>query len=339
VSRVDVYAVTAPGIVPDSELLRLGARIGSVTVKSPRDPDRTVEAGESASDIEPLEGQGMDQGARARMTEQLTAEALSPVAWPGAADVARLRAAPGVGAPTGTDVAAPARTYVGVSIDTRGRPGPMSRRVSVPVVSAPPAPSAATVTYDERAVTIRWAAPSADSEVTYHVYDVPEPSAPAEPAADVQTPPSGERRLTSEPIAETSYADERVLWGARRCYAVRSVVAVGALTVESNAPSATCVTLADTFAPAPPKGLTGVASEASISLIWEASGEKDLAGYIVMRGLPGAPLTAITPLPIQATIFNDAVQPGVRYVYAIAAVDTAGNRSGESNRFEEAGRN
>jgi hypothetical protein len=32
------------------------------------------------------------------------------------------------------------------------------------------------------------------------------------------------------------------------------------------------------------------------------------------------------------------VPAGVRYVYAIVAVDTAGNRSAPSNRFEEAAR-
>jgi hypothetical protein len=123
---------------------------------------------------------------------------------------------------------------------------------------------------------------------------------------------------------------------------VRAVATVGALSVESGEQPAKCVTLVDTFPPAAPKGLTGVASEAAISLIWEPNTEKDLAGYLVLRGVPPGDnvetLAPVTPAPIQATIFNVAVQPGVRYVYAIVAVDKAGNRSGPSNRFEEAAR-
>lgn len=328
ISRVDVYAVTAAANIPDDQLMRLGSRIGSVDVKSPRDPNRTIEPDESASDIEPLEGDGLDQGARARVAEQLTGATLTPVEWPSAADAARLRLPAGAGAAVAVAAPAPSRNYLAVSIDTRGRPGPISRRVSVPVLPAPPAPSAATVRYDESAITVEWTPPAdATATTTYSVYEV------------ATETPSLETRLTPKPIAETKYSDARLVWGARRCYAVRSVATAGGLSVESEEPPATCVTLADTFPPAAPKGLSGVASEGSINLIWEANGEKDLAGYLVLRGTAGGPLAPIAPSPIQATIFNNAVPAGVRYIYAIVAVDTAGNRSAESNRFEEAGRN
>ena len=37
-----------------------------------------------------------------------------------------------------------------------------------------------------------------------------------------------------------------------------------------------------------------------------------------------------------ATTYRDeTVKPGVRYIYAVVAVDKAGNRSAESNRVEE----
>jgi hypothetical protein len=74
-----------------------------------------------------------------------------------------------------------------------------------------------------------------------------------------------------------------------------------------------------------------------ISLIWNANTEADLAGYVVLRGeAPGDTLQPLTPSPIKETTFRDTtVKPGMRYVYAIVAVDTAGNRSGESLRVED----
>ena len=73
-------------------------------------------------------------------------------------------------------------------------------------------------------------------------------------------------------------------WGEKRCYAVRTVETIGAFTIESDAPQPRCVTLADTFPPAAPQGVQGIPSEGAINLIWEPNPEKDLAGYIVLRG-------------------------------------------------------
>ena len=104
----------------------------------------------------------------------------------------------------------------------------------------------------------------------------------------------------------------------------------------------TCVTPKDTFPPAAPKSLAAVAGPGAISLIWDANEEADLAGYVVLRGeAPGAELRAITSEPIRETTYRDTtVQPGVRYVYAVVAVDraTPQNVSAQSNRVEETAR-
>jgi hypothetical protein len=108
-----------------------------------------------------------------------------------------------------------------------------------------------------------------------------------------------------------------------------------------------CVTPKDTFPPAAPKGLGAVSSGGAINLIWEPNAEPDLAGYIVLRGEVsaggGAPaeLRQITPAPIQETTYRDAgVKVGVRYVYAVVALDkaTPPNVSAQSNRVEETAR-
>ena len=52
-------------------------------------------------------------------------------------------------------------------------------------------------------------------------------------------------------------------------------------------------------------------------------------------------LAALTPSPVRETTFRDTtVRPGVRYVYAVVAVDTADpqNVSPQSNRAEETAR-
>jgi hypothetical protein len=46
-------------------------------------------------------------------------------------------------------------------------------------------------------------------------------------------------------------------------------------------------------------------------------------------------MVSVTPAPIQVTTLRDPVPPGVRYVYAVEAVDKAGNTSMPSSRSEE----
>ena len=182
------------------------------------------------------------------------------------------------------------------------------------------------MTYTEEAVTVQWLAAGQDvaDGVGYHVYEMEGPS---------------ETQLTKAPITETLFADSRMVWGATRCYGVRSVETVGVLAIESEATERVCVTLADTFPPAAPKGLQAVASEGAISLIWDANAEADLDGYFLLRAKgPGDELTPVMTSPIRETAFQDQVPSGVRYVYALQAIDRFGNRSPISERIEETAR-
>ena len=95
----------------------------------------------------------------------------------------------------------------------------------------------------------------------------------------------GQQRLTQTPLTEPRYDDSRIEWGATRCYTVRTVETIGGLSLESEAPPPQCQTLVDTFPPSAPKDLQLVAGERSINLIWAPNSEKDVAGYIVLRGV------------------------------------------------------
>jgi hypothetical protein len=325
VARVDVYAFTGPAAVSDADVVRRGVLVASVKVKSPKDPDQTIGPDEPASDLDPLVGPGLAQGATARMGEDLPASAV-----------------------TAADEPAP-RTYVAVGLTTKNRRGPLSNRAAIPLGAAPPPPSQPQLAYGESAFIVAWvAAPSvgaADESTTaakmaYHVYDV-SPPAPITNSSDHQTParPPGPMRLTTTPITETSYIDRRMEFGVRRCYTVRAVRMVDNLSVEGDAAPESCETPVDTFPPAVPMGLTAVASEGTINLIWDPNTESDLAGYLVLRADgPSAALKAVTPKPITESTFSDNVPSGVRYTYAIQAVDTAGNVSNGSTPVEETSR-
>ena len=339
VERVDVYGITGPRTFTDEQILKLGTKVASIEVKAPRDPEATTEPDEPAEDVDPPEGKGLDQGALAHITDALSEQALTPVI---AKDTKPKKAdrdqAPSEGPLLPAPMLSPSRTYVGVGVSTRGRKGPMSTRVAVPLVPPPLPPPTPQVAYDEKAITVSWApvaAAATDSaadqvlpstplgvgrrQLAYHVYE-------------------GATRLTKAPLPEPAFADARLTWGEERCYTVRTAEKVDDTVIESAATSEKCVTPVDTFPPAAPASLQTVASVGAITLIWEPNTEKDLAGYIVLRGGSESDLEPITPSPITATGFKDDLAPGTRHVYAVRAVDKAGNMSPPSNHAEDTAR-
>jgi hypothetical protein len=209
----------------------------------------------------------------------------------------------------------------------------------VAVAPAPPAPSDLAVTYTETALTLVWA-PAAEA-AAFNVYDVPA-DPPALQRVSIPTPPAAAGQLpvpaNPKPLPGPPFVDSRLAFGTPRCYVVRAVSVFGAQAIESEASAARCVTPVDTFPPAPPASLTAIGGAGSISLIWEASREPDLGGYVVMRTtVPGGDFEPVTPAPIAQTTFTDTtVVRGARYTYVVLAVDKAGNRSARSNRVEEA---
>jgi hypothetical protein len=300
ITRVDVYGFTGAPDAGEEEIVRRGEKVGSVVVNPPPDPD----AGDKPTDADSPAKRpppGSDQGATVHVKDELDMGALSREGL--------------------------ARSYVGVGVNRRGRRGPFSKRAAVLVAAAPAPPSAPRVNYDETRITVAWAllpSPAGSSPLAYHVYE-----------KDAE----GERRLTSAAVTDPQFVDQRIEWGAERCYTVRSVETADGLSVESDASPPTCVTLTDTFPPAAPTGLQAVGSEGAISLIWDANNEHDLAGYLVLRAIaPSAALAPITPSPIDASTFDDTLKSGVRAIYAVQAVDKAGNVSPPSNRVEETAR-
>jgi hypothetical protein len=357
VSRVEVYAITLeqPPFLADIDPEELREAASLVAAEQVR---RAVLAPPAAPPKEglppipvPPPAPGVDQGAVVVLREALTPETHTPstlearnTSTTEEIDVPRPLAAP----PTGTSLQ---RYYFAVAVSPRGRYGPHSAVIPAPLAATSGAPSAPEIQVEENAMTLRWTppadargtAPPPDPELlpsrpivpgppptTFDVYEVSRNASGEAPTA----PPTP---LTPEPIAATEFTESGITLGAERCFYVRSVDILDGTHVRGPASPVTCASFADTFVPAPPTDLVAVGLPGAINLIWEPSAATDVAGYVVLRGEAGsATLTPLFEQPQTTSSYrDDTVTAGTRYVYAVVAVDRAGNRSAESNRIEE----
>lgn len=349
--RVEVYAITAarPPVLADADegdLRRIATLVASAPVAPPLPP------GAEAAPSLP----GLLQGAPATLEERLGPEARVVVPLRGLQRARQEAAAPLPGplvAPARDDLR---RYYFAIGINGRGRPGPPTVLVEAPLGPVSGPASAPAITYTASELSIAWT-PPADARVDTPATEGVLPSRPLTPAppstkynlyladaAGAVVPPGAP--LNAAPLAEPAFTEASVSFGVERCFVVRAVDVLAGHDVEGPASPAGCVTPRDTFAPEAPSALAAVAGAGVISLIWEPNDEADLAGYLLLRGEvredgTGDRLEALTPQPIRENTFRDTtVQPGVRYVYAVMAVDTATppNTSGLSNRVEETSR-
>lgn len=320
-----------------------------------------------------------DQGETASMTEALTPALMAPdKAVVAERDKMARRAGPPVFRafrwPGPTEL--PRRYYAAVAVSPNGKKSGVSQRAIVPLVKPTSPPAIVDFRYTETAITVLWTPPpdaprpiigEPVSALPTPTAAPPPPEAPAPPKPVVVLEPLTSRSivpnrppatynvydakpddtglikpLNPQPLEAPVFVDTRLEFGTERCYFVRTVTAIGDLTVESDPSETRCVTPLDIFPPAPPRNLAAVGGEGVISLIWEPNTEADLGGYLVLRGeAPGETLLPLTPAPIRETTFRDTdVKPGVRYVYVVQAVDNAEppNVSAPSNRVEEAAR-
>jgi predicted small lipoprotein YifL len=333
--RVEVYAATVAaesGNPANRDLLVPKYLVGTIPVKpvpgkdepepaTPAPQDPRPGPGETASFVEALN----EAKLKPQITTPAPPELVAP--QPSAAGAAAVAAAAAAAAAPKTTPAV-RRIYAVRGLTRGGRPGQPSARVVLPLVEPPSPPSGVAVKFSEAAIAVSWNAPVGQVGAPVPVFNVyrPDGTAPLNPA----------------PLSTTTFERAGVSFGSEECFVIRAALVDGAATLESVPSAPACVTPTDIFPPAAPKGLSAVGTAGAVNLIWEANTEGDLAGYVILRGeAPGDTLQAITTTPIRETTYRDAtVTPGVRYVYAVVAVDraTPPNTSPQSTRVEEAAR-
>ena len=223
-------------------------------------------------------------------------------------------------------------------------PLPIELEEEADVVTDPAVPPG-VASPDQSVVGLASPERSVGGPLVYNVYRTTseDPFAPppdtAAPSPWTRQPPSP---VNPVPLTTLEFADT-VDFNREQCYTVRAVRGVGPDARVGNASPMACVTPVDIFPPSPPQGLGTVASAGVISLIWEPNAERDLGGYVVLRGhTPDATLQPLTLTPITEAAYRDtAVTPGVRYVYAVVAVDNrfpVPNVSAASTPIEETAR-
>jgi hypothetical protein len=145
--------------------------------------------------------------------------------------------------------------------------------------------------------------------------------------------PNGEQELAQIGTSnKPSYLDSTIEYGKTYSYYVQSIEKVDdSNTAESELSGVNAFKPADKFPPAIPANISAVPGTRSIELVWDRNTEKDFATYRVYRdGKKVADgLTGVT--------YSDRdVKPGVKYLYQVSAVDTAGNESAKSQAVESA---
>lgn len=209
--------------------------------------------------------------------------------------------------------------YRVIAVDTAGvesRPGnPIG---AVPTDTTPPeAPGGLGLTTEARTLRVAWQ-PSSSGDVTgYHVFRGEE--------ADRLV------RVTEEPVEDTMFVDSGVpeeggLHPGRRYH-----VSVLAVDRSGNASDGArdSVTIPDNVAPMAPTALQATSHHGRwVQLRWSASPTRDVARYALRRAGQGDTVAIGERSAGDAYALRDTTaRTGSTYVYALAAIDSAGNES------------
>ncbi len=174
----------------------------------------------------------------------------------------------------------------------------------------------------ERAIELRWEAPTRTTSGTalegiagYQVY-----------RSETGGPASFVLHGTA---AASVYEDTQFRFGQQYFYFVRTLAQYGADSVESDSSTTVDVFARDLFPPPVPANVIVVAGPARMDLTWDASATPDLKGYFVYRSVEaGKSYQRVAPEALRVLSFVDThVAAGTRYYYVVTAVDAEGNES------------
>ena len=211
-----------------------------------------------------------------------------------------------------------AYTYRVVAVDTASNEsGPSDTASATPAdTTAPAVPTGLTATPGDGEVALNWDAVTATDLAGYHVERTP-------------TGANSWTRLTTNPVAGTTYTDSGAVNGTAYTY---RVVAVDTASNESDPSGTASATPADTTPPAAPTGLTATSGDSQVQLTWNTVTATDLAGYHVERRTGAGSWNRLTTeLRTQNSLTDTGAVNDTTYAYRVLAVDNADNESGPSD--------
>jgi fibronectin type 3 domain-containing protein len=164
-------------------------------------------------------------------------------------------------------------------------------------------------------VKLTWRMPQPRPEARFRIYR--------------KSPKEQEASLAARAEA-AQWVDQTAVFGETYEYSLQATLA----ETESVVSPAVSITPLDIFPPAVPRGLSAVASPATIELNWERNTEADLRGYRVYRSDDGGEPGRIAGLIETPACSDRAIRPGQRYRYSVTSVDQRGNESAPSEAVE-----
>jgi hypothetical protein len=214
------------------------------------------------------------------------------------------------------------------TVDGKQSRSPIRPPIYLEWVTPPAVPHEVRAEVAEGEVRLSWTSvppARAGSPSRYEVY-----RREASAARDPDTP------LNAKPLEEPKYVDGSFRYDVDYLYTVRTVLDAPTGRCESDADPPVAVRPHDVFAPMAPSGLAVAAEGGVIKVYWFPNAEPDLAGYRIYRRAEGeAEATRIGEVGATETSFVDnGASTGVRYHYAVTAIDSA-TPVNESPRSEE----
>jgi hypothetical protein len=223
--------------------------------------------------------------------------------------------------PAGAVGAGEVRAYAVRTRALRGEASPWSNVVVLRAIATPPSPEDLELEPTKAGIALRWT-PVADGLGSVVLRRA---------AVD----PRWSEPLAILPAQAGEHLDRSALYGTRYVY---TVLTLGAEVppVESAPRLEREIDYRDVFAPDPPAGLRGLVAGGQVRLIWDASPDADLAGYLVERSADGGEFARLTRAPLAGLEHTDAAPPvgARRLVYRVVAVDRAGNEAPPSAPVE-----
>jgi hypothetical protein len=146
--------------------------------------------------------------------------------------------------------------------------------------------------------------------------------------------PTYRNHLGTQDGDERRFLDSGAAFGATYKYVMTAVVNRDPL-VESTFSEELEWEYLDDFPPAPPTELVILPEMGLARLLWDASDDDDVVGYVIHRRLLGGKYEPLNETPSPGSTYSDrTAASGRTYAYRVVAVDTQGNESDPSEEVE-----